>query len=82
MTEAMADLRLGLDATDLKSKVERAGFEAASVDEIEDAYVVEGPDGRKAELPLFVVHARKPVSRTTMPSPAATLPSTNGDRTR
>ena len=77
MTEAMADLRLGLDATDLKARVERVGFEDAAVDEIEDSYVVEGPDGRRAELPLFVVHARKPIRST-----APTAPSTHGDPTR
>jgi len=60
MTEAMADLRLGLDATELKSRVEKAGFVDARADEIEDAYVVEGPAGRKAELPLLLIHARVP----------------------
>jgi len=77
MTEAMADLRLGLDATELKSRVEKAGFDDAVVDLIEDAYVVEGPAGRKAELPLFLIHARvanaKETNESPLSSPLVTL---------
>jgi ArsR family transcriptional regulator len=65
MTEAMADLRLGLDATELKSRVEKAGFVDVVADEIEDHYVVEGPAGQKAELPLLLIHARVPQNAAT-----------------
>jgi ubiquinone/menaquinone biosynthesis C-methylase UbiE len=58
MAETMADLRLGLDATELKSRAERAGFADVLTDVADDAYVVEAPTGRKAELPLFVLEAR------------------------
>jgi ArsR family transcriptional regulator len=58
MAETMADLRLGLDATELKSRAEKAGFTDVYTDIVEDAYVVEAPTGRKAELPLFVLQAR------------------------
>lgn len=58
MAEAMADARLGLDATDLKSRAEKAGFSAVEVEPADDAYVVEAPGGRRVELPLFLLHAR------------------------
>jgi ArsR family transcriptional regulator len=88
MSEAMADLRLGLDPTELRSKVERAGFGEAEVDVIDDVYVVEGPQGQRAELPLFLIHAcavqaapaeapraRSVASgRSVSPSPLATAP--------
>lgn len=74
MTEAMADLRLGLDATELRSRVEKAGFVDAVVDAIEDRYVVEGPAGRRAELPLFLLHAKAQAnSHHPLSSPLATL---------
>lgn len=87
MTEVMADLRLGLDATELRSRVEKAGFGEVVVDTIEDAHVVEGPAGRKVELPLFLVHAvagRAAASaaarRIPAAEPLATLP--NGDESK
>ncbi|MBL8840944.1 MAG: metalloregulator ArsR/SmtB family transcription factor [Planctomycetes bacterium] len=60
MGEAMADLKLGLDATELKSRAEKAGFVDVAVDRLDDAYVVEAPGGRRAALPLFLIHARVP----------------------
>ncbi len=60
MGETMADLKLGLDATDLKSRAEKAGFVDVAVDRVEDAYVVEAPGGRRVALPLFLIHARVP----------------------
>jgi len=94
MTEAMADLRLGLDATELRSRLEKAGFVDVVVDEVEDSYVVDRPEGRKVELPLLLIHARVPQnaageggrgrrtesSAAPLPSPEATL--TRGDRPR
>ncbi len=84
MSETMADLRLGLDVTELKGRVERAGFRDVLTDIVEDAYVVERPGGKKAELPLFVLHARAlPLPRdasnskadalSSVPSPLSTL---------
>ncbi len=62
MSDTMADLRLGFDATDLKSRVEKAGFVAVEIEGVEDAYVVDGPGGKKTELPLFLIHARVPLN--------------------
>jgi ArsR family transcriptional regulator len=68
MSEAMADLRLGLDPTELQQRATKAGFVDATVAPVEDRYVVEGADGRKAELELFLLQARVPHA------------SANGDR--
>jgi hypothetical protein len=72
----MADLRLGLDATELKSRAEKAGFTDVFTDIVEDAYVVEAPSGRKAELPLFVLQARAK-SEANLDSPAAPARDSN-----
>jgi len=72
MAEAMADLRLGLDSTDLRSRVEKCGFVDAVVDEVEDRYVVEAPGGRKVELPLFLIHATVP--RNAVPASQESAP--------
>ena len=84
MSETMADLKLGLDAIELKSRAEKVGFVDVEADRIDDAYVVERPGGKKAELPLFVLHARAlPLPRdasnskadalSSVPSPLSTL---------
>jgi ArsR family transcriptional regulator len=59
MTEEMADLKLGLDPVDLKSRAERARFEQVATDPVDDLYVVVGPHGRKVELPMFLLSAGK-----------------------
>lgn len=60
MADSMADLKLGLDPTELRSRAEKAGFVDVVVEPIDDRYLVEGPAGQRAELPLFLLEARAP----------------------
>lgn len=79
MSETMADLKLGLDAIELKSRAEKVGFVDVEADRIDDAYVVEGPGGRRAELPMFLLNARVPqnaASDALRGPPASVKPAT------
>lgn len=60
MREAMGDLRLGIRPDAVVAALIRAGFEGVASDDVHDAYRVESPDGRSADLPMFLVRARKP----------------------
>lgn len=60
MADSFADLKLGLDPVELKSRAEKAGFVDLASEAIDDRYVVEAPDHRRAELPLFLLEARVP----------------------
>ncbi|MSR46504.1 MAG: metalloregulator ArsR/SmtB family transcription factor [Planctomycetes bacterium] len=62
MSEVMADLKLGLDVTELRSRAEKAGFVDVAVEPIDDRYVVKGPAGKRVELPLFLLHGRIPTN--------------------
>jgi ArsR family transcriptional regulator len=60
MREHMADLRLGIDPDDLKSRLALRGFEAAFVEPLEDSYTPRHPEGEQVLLPLFLLRAIKP----------------------
>ncbi|MDA0932408.1 MAG: metalloregulator ArsR/SmtB family transcription factor [Planctomycetota bacterium] len=60
MREAMGDLRLGIRPDAVLAVMARAGFVDVALDDVHDAYRVESPDGRSADLPMFLVRARKP----------------------
>ncbi len=55
MRTAMGDLRLGIRPEVVRTALERAGFRGLVTESLHDHYVVEGPDGRVARLPLFMV---------------------------
>ena len=59
MAEEMADLRLGIDPTDLIRRARAAEFDSVHRDDPSDAYVVQAPDGRRVEFPLFLLRARR-----------------------
>jgi len=75
MADSFADLKLGLDPVDLRSRAEKAGFVDLAIEAIEDRHVVLGPAGKRAELPLFLLEAR-------VPRNAALDPSTDAARQR
>ena len=60
MHEGMADARLGLDPAALAADLRAVGLSDPVHEVLGDSYVVETPAGRKIQLPLFLVHARKP----------------------
>ncbi len=68
MADSFADLKLGLDPVDLRSRAEKAGFVDLAVEAIEDRHVVLGPAGKRAELPLFLLEARVPRNAALDPS--------------
>lgn len=79
MTEEMADLRLGLDPTDLARRVHKVGFENVRTDTPDDALVVKGSSGRTAELPMFLLTATRPgVLAETDPGAARSRPIQEG----
>ena len=59
MTEVMADLRLGLDPRDLAHRARSAGFGEVSTESINDAHVVESPDGERVHLPMFLMSLKQ-----------------------
>jgi SAM-dependent methyltransferase len=59
MREEMGDLRLGLKPDMVVGSLSRAGFVDVTTRVLDDRYVVESKDGRKASLPLFLVRARR-----------------------
>ncbi len=61
MRESMGDLRLGVDSGAVVTALLRAGFAEVASDPIHDGYRVEAPDGHSAELPMFLVRARRPI---------------------
>jgi len=65
MTEEMADLRLGLDPTDLARRARRAGFTEVETEVPNDAHVVTSPDGKRHELELFLLSGRRPSTNGT-----------------
>ena len=60
MTETMADLRLGLDPTDLARRARQAGFEALETETPDDAFMATSPEGKRHELEMFLLVGRKP----------------------
>ena len=69
MQETMADLRLGLDPDDLQSRMESAGFRDLHGEVVDDFYRPERPDGVRADLPVFLVRGRKPLSEPSHEEP-------------
>lgn len=63
MREAMGDLRLGVRADAVVAALVRAGFVDVAHEPVHDGYRVEGPDGRPAELSMFLVRATRPRAR-------------------
>jgi ArsR family transcriptional regulator len=63
MRESLGDRNLGLDPRDVLRALERAGFEDPALESLDDRYRPRlpgaDPDAR-AELPLYLVRARKP----------------------
>lgn len=64
MRDAMGDLRLGIRPEAVVAALTRAGFVGAASDPVHDGYRVESPDGRAADLSMFLVRAAKPAART------------------
>ncbi len=60
MRESMADRALGLEPGDVVAAFQAAGLEGVSKRVLGDSYVVEQPNGRNIELPLFLISGRKP----------------------
>ena len=56
----MADRSLGLEPGDVAAAFEAAGLRDVSRRVLGDSYVVEQPNGRNIELPLFLIHGRTP----------------------
>lgn len=59
MHESMADTRLGLDPAQLEQDLRAVGLRDVRREMLADSYVVENPAGRRVELPLFLIHARR-----------------------
>lgn len=63
MHENLGDRNLGLDPRDVLRALERAGFVDATLESLEDRYrprIPEGDAEARAELPLYLVRARRP----------------------
>ncbi len=58
--ERLGDRHLGLEPQDIVAALERAGFEAARVEPVEDRYQPTSPDGGRVSLSLYLVSARLP----------------------
>lgn len=63
MRETMGDLRLGLRPDHVAGALARAGFVDLRHAPAADRYRVTSPDGEARELPMFLVHGRKPAAR-------------------
>lgn len=61
MREAMGDLRLGVQPDAVRVAMTRAGFTEVATHNLDDAYRVEAPTGREADLPMFLLRATAPV---------------------
>jgi ArsR family transcriptional regulator len=59
MHDGMADARLGLDPAALVADMRAVGLSDVAHEVLGDSYVVETPNGRKVQLPLFLARARK-----------------------
>ena len=55
MRTEMGDLRLGIRAQVVQAALARAGFKGITTEPIHDRYLIEAPDGRVVQLPLFLV---------------------------
>ncbi|MEZ5976761.1 MAG: metalloregulator ArsR/SmtB family transcription factor [Planctomycetota bacterium] len=62
MHETLGDRTLGLAPTDVAKAMERAGFTDVFIDAVDDRYAPEGPDGRTASLPLYLVRGTRPAA--------------------
>ena len=62
MREAMGDLRLGSESAQITAALQSAGFTELQHAPSTDAYLIERPNGERAELNLFVVRGRKPAA--------------------
>lgn len=63
MREEMGDLRLGLKPDRVVGALARAGFVDLRHEPAIDRYRVTSPAGEARELPMFLVHGRKPARR-------------------
>lgn len=63
MRETMGDLRLGLKPDQVVGALARAGFVDLRHAPAADRYRVTSPTGEARELPMFLVHGRKPAGR-------------------
>jgi ArsR family transcriptional regulator len=59
MHDGMADARLGLDPAALVADMRAVGLSDVAHEVLGDSYVVETPNGRNVQLPLFLARARK-----------------------
>ncbi|MBK8101462.1 MAG: metalloregulator ArsR/SmtB family transcription factor [Planctomycetes bacterium] len=82
MREQMGDLRLGLRQDQVLAALARAGFTALHAEPALDHYCVQGPQGPRRQLPMFLVRGRKPEARagssptpTNQPAPRSRGPS-------
>lgn len=62
MREAMGDLRLGVRPDAVRIALARAGFTDLCTYDLDDSYRVEAPNGREADLPMFLLRATAPSS--------------------
>lgn len=60
--ESLGDRHLGLEPQDIVAALERAGFEEARVEPVDDHYQPISPDGGRVSLSLYLVRARVPGS--------------------
>jgi ArsR family transcriptional regulator len=62
MREHLGDLRLGIQPDAVVATMARAGFRSVSRENLQDQYVVRGPDGRSTALPMFLVRGVRPAA--------------------
>ena len=75
MRDEMADVRLGIEPSELEAELAAAGLRDVAREILSDSYLVENPAGRRIDLPLFLVHGRRAASGPPDPERSRSLSS-------